>query len=1432
MSVATFTLTSATSNAAAPFVLGHAFKRGDVPAGSQLVGSIANLQVTPKNAWPDGSLKFAVVAGRAALTANTPLAVALSLGTPAASTALTTADLKATGITAAIGTDTFGSASWSGVDWDAPFMAWVSGPEMSSWIYRKPVGSDVHLVGWLEVRLFAGGAVEVLPWIENGYILVAAPTNKLANYTFSLGGTQRFGASIDLKHHQRTVLINGTELAYWLGTDPGVTARADRAYLQASELVPSYSAQVANGAAVVVALVTSYEPLQAGNFNYDSDAMASPGYQDPIGLLPQHDVLYLTSDAPATYGAVVRNGYSAGRWGIHYRDESTGRPLKFSDYPHLNIRDSQGFKDNGASTTGQYTPVVSGGNPPQWDIAHSPSVGYLAYLLTGRWYFMEEVQFATATNYLGNGDSSILRDGTKGLVQPCLGAWQTRSTAWDWRARVQALCVTPDADTALRAELIASVESNITHFHGRYVAQSNNPQGWLIGGAYTSGALNVGAPWMEDFVTAAFGYSISLGLPISSTASTKLAAFFQWKAKSVIMRLGPQGAFWYINADPYTMPVSPSTTPDFVTGTGPWYNSDAELYAAAFTPPTPWMGSTEGVLAGEIMPGERALWGNLLPAISYAVRHGVPGANTAYARLIGATNYSNLSSAFDQHPVWSVQPLFAGASTVSTPGPSFIWDSQPLIAGSFIWDTHRGHGIKASELPTGFPNDPLLTKHIPAGADPNSEFRWHDDTVPAGLTLTVYTDSSAEASGADGVYNGTKTVYTDGIGDPGTYSFTFGTAAPTVTGVTVSPATVTVAGGASQTFTATVTGTNSPSQAVTWAASAGAITSGGAFTAPPATTGAQTITITATSVADGTKSGTATVTVPAAVSTVTGVAVTPSSGAVAAGATRAHTATVTGTGSPSQAVTWSTNLGTINASTGLLTAPAATASVQNGTVTATSTQDPTKSGTSTFTVAAGTPTVTGVTVAPASTNVAGGASQQFTASVAGTFSPSQAVTWSASAGSINSSGQFTAPAATSSVQTITVTATSVANSAKSGSATITINAVTSTGVSSVSSVSINPSSATLTGGAALDFTATVAGTNSPSQAVTWADSAGTISSTGYFIAPEGTDTDQTITVTATSAQDSTKSGSATVTVLALAPAVTRVAIYPETARLAGGGTQSFSALVAGTLEPSQSVTWSCSTGSIDSVGNFTAPPALVNPRYVTITATSAEDSTVAGTVTVVVAALGMIGSAIINAAAFILQDEANDRWSRAEMFDYLQDGLRDLCSVKPDAYVINDKIKLVAGTKQALPDNCNAFVRLVRNLGTSGAEPGRAPRKIALDVMDQQNPNWHIDPASQEVLEYVFDERDPKHFYVSPPQPAISPAWVEAVYSAIPPQLESEASALPVDDSYKTVLEHYLCDRAYLKEGQYQDSSAAAAHRAEFFALLSAKDAGETKAAA
>ena len=661
-----------------------------------------------KNRWSDGSAKFAIIAGRANLVSGTPLTVRLSgSAPPAAASPLRLSDLKGTGITAEVAASGRGSAAWAGPDWDTPLATWLSGSEMSSWVYRKPIGADAHLVAWLEVRLFAGGAVEVLPWVENGYLRVAAPGARSSTYSFSLGGTQRFNATIDLQHHQRTPLLRGTALSYWLGNDPEVLAKHDAAYLQSSELVPTYRSEVAEGSSVVAGLVSSYTPLQQGNFDYSADNMASAGYQSCIGLLPQHDVLYLTSGSAAGFAAVVRNGYSAGRYALHYRDETTQRPPAFSTYPTLVLAQSgSGLKDTGASTTSSYTPNTTGGTGPGWDTAHAPSVGFMAYLLTGRFYFMEETQFCATTSHFNVTDWSRA-GGSRGVPAPgytgasgiCSTFVQTRSGAWWFRALAQALCVTPD-DHPLQPEFAAAVQNTINWHHARYVEQANNPYGWVEPGEAYSGPAGstFGSPWQQDFITAAWGYGLSMGLPIDSTAATRFQALFAWKAKSIVGRLGSSSSpdWWYINATPYTVAMAPSATPDFARGTGPWYPSWRAAYDATLARygVQPWIGSAEGVLASEVMPGATAYWGNLQPAIAYAVRHSVPGAAAAYQRMTSASNWGALAAEFNARPVWAVT---ASSGPLLAAGAVPLWTADKAV--------HQWFAIRATAFsPNGAHN--------------------------------------------------------------------------------------------------------------------------------------------------------------------------------------------------------------------------------------------------------------------------------------------------------------------------------------------------------------------------------------------------------------------------------------------------------------------------------------------------------------------------------------------------------------------------------------------------------------------------------------------------------------------------------------------------------------------------------------------------------
>jgi hypothetical protein len=148
-----------------------------------------------------------------------------------------------------------------------------------------------------------------------------------------------------------------------------------------------------------------------------------------------------------------------------------------------------------------------------------------------------------------------------------------------------------------------------------------------------------------------------------------------------------------------------------------------------------------------------------------------------------------------------------------------------------------------------------------------------------------------------------------------------------------------------------------------------------------------------------------------------------------------------GTGSYSSGVTWSATYGTISTA-GVYTAPLTVPASGMDTITATSTQDATKSGTAAITVTAA-PTITSVTVSCNPTSLQAHqtlVTSQCTATVQGTGSYSSAVTWSATYGAITTAGVYTAPLTVPASGMDTITAISTQDATKSGTATIAVTA--------------------------------------------------------------------------------------------------------------------------------------------------------------------------------------------------------------------------------------------------------------------------------------------------------------------------------------------------------------------------------------------------------
>jgi len=298
------------------------------------------------------------------------------------------------------------------------------------------------------------------------------------------------------------------------------------------------------------------------------------------------------------------------------------------------------------------------------------------------------------------------------------------------------------------------------------------------------------------------------------------------------------------------------------------------------------------------------------------------------------------------------------------------------------------------------------------------------------------------------------------------------------------------------------------------------------------------------------------------------VTIAPNSGSVLLGNSVPFSATVTNT--PDTSVFWSVNgiaggspqVGTISPD-GLFSAPADLPTGGKVQITATSHADPSKSSTAGLTISSD---IT-VSLSPGSSPVELGALQSFQASITSSGKPDPAIRWSLSGsacpnscGTVDASGNYTAPSILPSVASVTLAAISVADPSKQNSAPLIITSRFTLQVAAPSS--LRPGIT-----AAIVATLTPAPSSTPSAVLSWSLSGsgcsggacgiltvittqsaggGAIADTANYTAPSTPPQPNTVVITVTPQADPSKKTQATI---AIQPGPS-LGLTPSTATLA------------------------------------------------------------------------------------------------------------------------------------------------------------------------------------------------------------------------------------------------------------------------------------------
>ena len=195
------------------------------------------------------------------------------------------------------------------------------------------------------------------------------------------------------------------------------------------------------------------------------------------------------------------------------------------------------------------------------------------------------------------------------------------------------------------------------------------------------------------------------------------------------------------------------------------------------------------------------------------------------------------------------------------------------------------------------------------------------------------------------------------------------------------------------------------------------------------------------------------------------------------------------------------------------------------------------------------------------------------------------------------------------------------------------------------------------------------------------------------------------------------------------------------------------------------------------------------------------------------------GQDIVDEVRAQLLDEnvSNQRWSDAEMLRYVNAAQRQIVVFLPEANIIEFRFapSIANGARQTLPADAVKFIQVRSGFDNENSIPGPNMRYVELDAMDAFMPLWQYSlggqpniPVVEDEYEfvhyehYMHDPREPKVFYLYP-LPDNNSQDILVIYSQLPPDLGSLASALVLTDEYQNAMIDYVMFRAMFKDGRY-----------------------------
>jgi len=200
----------------------------------------------------------------------------------------------------------------------------------------------------------------------------------------------------------------------------------------------------------------------------------------------------------------------------------------------------------------------------------------------------------------------------------------------------------------------------------------------------------------------------------------------------------------------------------------------------------------------------------------------------------------------------------------------------------------------------------------------------------------------------------------------------------------------------------------------------------------------------------------------------------------------------------------------------------------------------------------------------------------------------------------------------------------------------------------------------------------------------------------------------------------------------------------------------------------------------------------------------------------------MLASILINEVRGILLDASSVAYTAGELLTFLNEALRASSNVKRDFYVKQGTIDLVAGVVQELPSDGLAVIDLIYNNHT-----GRVCTQCDMELLQEANRFWPADDPQENVENWAANPKNPRRFYVTPPNTGGSGVALMGAYGAVPPEITDPDTDLAVTDDNQPIIVNFMLARAYSKSSKRYDPTKEAFYFGKWGELIGMKSTSQ-----